>query len=39
MIEIKNISKSFGDKKVLNNLTAKFEKGQINLIIGKRSSF
>ena len=38
MIEIKNISKSFGDKKVLNNLTAKFEKGQINLIIGKSGS-
>lgn len=34
MIEIKNISKSFGAKKVLDDVSCFFEKGKINLIIG-----
>ena len=34
MIEIKNISKSFQDKKVLHSISGKFEKGKTNLIIG-----
>ena len=34
MIEIKNISKSFNDKKVLHSISGKFEKGKTNLIIG-----
>lgn len=34
MIEIKNISKSFGDKKVLDGIDGQFKKGQTNLIIG-----
>jgi phospholipid/cholesterol/gamma-HCH transport system ATP-binding protein len=34
MIEIENISKSFGDKEVLKGISAKFEKGKPNLIIG-----
>ena len=34
MIEINNISKSFKDKKVLFNISGKFEKGKTNLIIG-----
>lgn len=34
MIEVKNISKSFGDKKILSNVSGVFEKGKPNLIIG-----
>ncbi len=34
MIEIQNISKSFGDKQVLRNISGVFEKGKTNLIIG-----
>lgn len=34
MIEIKNITKSFDDKKVLYGISGKFEKGKTNLIIG-----
>lgn len=34
MIEIKNIEKSFGDKDVLAGISAGFEKGKPNLIIG-----
>lgn len=34
MIEIQNISKSFGDKKVIHNISGVFEKGMTNLIIG-----
>jgi len=34
MIEIKNITKSFNDKKVLYGINGKFEKGKTNLIIG-----
>jgi len=38
MIKIDNISKSFGSKIVLNNLSACFESGKVNLIIGKSGS-
>ena len=38
MIRIENINKSFGDKQVLNNLSANFSAGKINLIIGKSGS-
>ena len=34
MIEIKNITKSFDDKKVLHGISGKFEKGKTDLIIG-----
>lgn len=34
MIEIVNISKSFADKKVLDDVSCVFEEGKINLIIG-----
>ncbi|MBX2967046.1 MAG: ATP-binding cassette domain-containing protein [Cyclobacteriaceae bacterium] len=34
MIEIQNISKSFGDKQVLRSISGVFEKGRTNLIIG-----
>lgn len=38
MIELKNISKSFADKKVLTGVSAIFEKGKTNLIIGQSGS-
>ena len=38
MIEIKNVSKSFGDKKILDNVTAVMETGKTNLIIGTSGS-
>jgi len=34
MIEIKHISKSFGDRKVINDISGSFDKGKPNLIIG-----
>lgn len=34
MIEVKNISKSFGDRKVLKDISGSFQKGKPNLIIG-----
>lgn len=34
MIQVKNISKSFGDLKVLDDVSATFEKGKVNMIIG-----
>ncbi len=34
MIEVKNVSKSFGANKVLDNVSARFETGKVNLIIG-----
>lgn len=34
MIEVKNISKSFGDTQILFDVDAKFTEGQVNLIIG-----
>lgn len=38
MIEVKNISKSFGDQNVLKNISTVFEKGKTNLIIGQSGS-
>jgi phospholipid/cholesterol/gamma-HCH transport system ATP-binding protein len=38
MIEVKNISKKFGDNVVLENISVKFEKGKTNLIIGQSGS-
>ena len=35
MIEVKNINKSFKDQQVLFDISAKFEKGKVNLIIGQ----
>jgi phospholipid/cholesterol/gamma-HCH transport system ATP-binding protein len=35
MIEVASISKSFGDKKVLDDISCRFESGQVNLIIGQ----
>ncbi len=34
MIEVRNISKSFGDRKIIKNISGSFEKGRPNLIIG-----
>lgn len=38
MLEVKNISKSFYDKNVLDNVSAIFKRGQINLVIGASGS-
>lgn len=38
MIEVRNIHKSFRDKKVLKNVSIFFEKGKTNLIIGQSGS-
>jgi len=38
MIEIKNISKSFGENTVLKNIDAVFEPGKVSLIIGGSGS-
>lgn len=38
MIEIKNVSKSFGEKQILNDVSAKMETGKTNLIIGTSGS-
>ncbi len=38
MIEIKNITKSFDDRVVLNDISAVFETGKTNLIIGRSGS-
>ncbi len=38
MIEVKNIKKSFGDKVVINNVSAVMKTGQCNLIIGASGS-
>lgn len=38
MIEIKNIFKSFGDTKVIDNVSYVFEQGKTNLIIGESGS-
>lgn len=38
MIEVKNISKRFGDKMVLKNVSTIFEAGKTNLIIGRSGS-
>lgn len=38
MIEVRNISKSFGGKKVLKDISVSFEPGKCNLIIGASGS-
>jgi phospholipid/cholesterol/gamma-HCH transport system ATP-binding protein len=38
MIEIKNIKKGFGDRTVINGVSAKFDPGKCNLIIGASGS-
>ena len=38
MIETRNISKIFGDRTVLKNVSLQFEKGKTNLIIGQSGS-
>jgi phospholipid/cholesterol/gamma-HCH transport system ATP-binding protein len=38
MIRAENISKTFGDREVLHNISAIFEPGKTNLIIGKSGS-
>ncbi len=38
MIEVKNVDKSFGGNHVLKNISAKFEQGKNNLIIGRSGS-
>jgi phospholipid/cholesterol/gamma-HCH transport system ATP-binding protein len=38
MIEARNISKIFGDRSVLKDVSVKFEKGKTNLIIGQSGS-
>jgi phospholipid/cholesterol/gamma-HCH transport system ATP-binding protein len=38
MIELNNISKSFGEKKILKNISTQLEDNKINLIIGRSGS-
>jgi len=38
MIEVKNLTKSFGDKTVLRDISGTFEQGKTNLIIGASGS-
>jgi len=38
MIELKNISKKFGDRDILSGISSTFEKGQVNLVIGGSGS-
>lgn len=38
MIEVKNVTKSFGEKTVLHNISTTFEAGKTNLIIGQSGS-
>jgi phospholipid/cholesterol/gamma-HCH transport system ATP-binding protein len=38
MIELKNVSKTFGDKEVLKDISTVFETGKINLVIGASGS-
>ena len=38
MIEIKNLTKKYGDKTVLDNLNLSFEKGKITAILGESGS-
>ena len=38
MIEVKDIEKSFGESKVLKGISAIFETGKTNLIIGQSGS-
>jgi phospholipid/cholesterol/gamma-HCH transport system ATP-binding protein len=38
MIIVENVNKSFGEKKVLHNINITFEKGKVNLVIGRSGS-
>ena len=38
MIEVKNLQKSFGEKTVINDVSAVMETGKCNLIIGASGS-
>lgn len=38
MIEVKNLTKQFGDRIVLDNITASFKEGAVNMIIGRSGS-
>ena len=38
MIEVNNLSKFFGEKRVLRNISLRFEQGKVNLIIGRSGS-
>ncbi len=38
MIEVKGLSKSFGDHHVITDINAQFHKGQVNIIIGQSGS-
>jgi len=38
VVELKNVQKSFGDNIVLKGISAKFEAGKVNMIIGKSGS-
>jgi phospholipid/cholesterol/gamma-HCH transport system ATP-binding protein len=38
MIEVNNLSKFFGEKQVLRNISTRFEQGKVNLIIGRSGS-
>ncbi len=38
MIEVRNISKSFGDQLIIDNVSTTFEEGKTNLIIGQSGS-
>ena len=38
LLEIENVSKSFGNKKVLNKVSLKLEKGMIMGLLGKNGS-
>lgn len=35
MIEVNNLSKSFGDLKILHDINTRFEKGKVNMVIGQ----
>jgi len=38
LITVKNISKSFGDQLILENISLEFKTGETNLIIGQSGS-
>ncbi len=38
MVELRNISKSFNDQRVLKEVNASFEKGKVNYVIGRSGS-
>ena len=38
MIEVKDVTKVFGDKTVLNHINTAFEEGKVNLVIGRSGS-